>query len=90
MGALPKGKKRFYLEPVLATLKVFLSSLCLFSSLSVSHAQLRTEWHLDATLQEQYNDNLNLSSQDPPKGLYHDFLPGGPALAGFQDRPASL
>lgn len=80
MGALPKGKKRFYLEPVLATLKVFLSSLCLFSSLSVSHAQLRTEWHLDATLQEQYNDNLNLSSQDPQRDFITTFSPGGQLL----------
>lgn len=80
MGALPKGKKRFYLEPVLATLKVFLSSLCLFSSLTISHAQLRTEWHLDATLQEQYNDNLNLSSQDPQRDFITTFSPGGQLL----------
>lgn len=80
MGALPRRKKRFGLEPPWAALKVFFGSFYLFSSLSISHAQLRTEWHLDATLQEQYNDNLNLSSQDPQRDFITTFSPGGQLL----------
>jgi hypothetical protein len=80
LGTLPSGKKRFHSEPLLASFKVFLGSLCLFSSLCISHAQLRTEWHLDATLQEQYNDNLNLSSQDPQRDFITTFSPGGQLL----------
>ncbi len=80
MGVLPWEEKRLCPKLLSASWKLFLGLACLFPAISISHAQLRTQWHLDATLQEQYNDNLNLSSQDPQSDFITTFSPGGQFL----------
>ncbi len=43
-------------------------------------AQYRLEWHVDGTVQGQYDDNINLSATDPEADFITTLSPGGQLL----------
>ncbi len=43
-------------------------------------AQYRLEWHVDGTVQGQYDDNINLSDEDPEGDFITTLSPGGQFL----------
>ncbi len=60
-----------------------LSGVCLALPLlwaGPAHADYRVEWHADATLQERFDDNLNLAPSDPVWDLITTVSPGGDLL----------
>lgn len=77
-GGKIRGSHREF--PHLLTALVCTFSLGLACLSEKAEGQLRTQWHLDATLQEQYNDNINLSSTDPLADFITTFSPGGQIL----------
>jgi len=52
--------------------------------LEVAWAELRTEYHLDITVQEQYDDNLTLSSENPQRDFITTISPGGQLLLDYK------
>ncbi len=51
-----------------------------FLLVSPAHGDYRFDWHLDATVQEQYDDNISLSSTDPQADFITTVSPGGDLL----------
>ena len=58
--------------------------LCSSLFLGVGSAELRTEYHLDITVQEQYDDNLTLSSENPQRDFITTISPGGQLLLDYK------
>ncbi|MEJ5376804.1 MAG: hypothetical protein WHX93_09520 [bacterium] len=80
MGVPPREKKEHDLKWLVFSSFLALGLFCLCCHPWVSTAQIKTEWHLDVTLQEQYNDNLNLSSENPQRDFITTVSPGGQLL----------
>lgn len=75
MHAIVKTKKHLYFRVILL---VSIGSALLAPT--TSKAQVRADYHLEVTLQEQYNDNLTLSETSPTRDFITTFSPGGQLL----------
>ena len=58
---------------------IFLPPLLLLL-ISPAYGDYRVQWHVDGTLQEQYDDNIGLSSTDPQADWITILSPGGDLL----------